>query len=107
MNFTLTRDNPQNTVMMAPDGNSMYQIETPTKFFGSSRTHIKTRSGDIGMIEWNSWGSDVLIVWGWRVVPAGKTFGRYVNCLFHDTTYLRKAICVKFTSLSSLGREKL
>jgi len=72
MNLSFSRDDPRNTVLIAPDGRPLYHIETPTSFVGSGNTKIMNVSGrsmDIGMIEWHSWNDTVLLIGRRRVVP--------------------------------------
>lgn len=72
MQFTLSRDDPLNTVLTTPDGRPWYQINTPNKFFGSADTKIMNVSSgkpaDIGTIEWHSW-HDCVVMMGRRRVP--------------------------------------
>jgi len=75
MNLSLSRDDPRNTTLVLPDGQIMYQVETPARLIGIRTTTIRradANHSEVGQIEWHLFSDTVLRV-GRRIIQPRRT----------------------------------
>ncbi|ESK89686.1 hypothetical protein Moror_16903 [Moniliophthora roreri MCA 2997] len=85
MDLLLSKDSVRNCTMSLPNGQPIYEVSTPSRYFHTEQTTIKRLKGqesrDMALIELHGFHDDVCQVWGKDMVPksdglfkSGKTF---------------------------------